>query len=340
MRQEKGLDRRSWLATAGLVLACRRQKFEPPVGVTDPSTAPPPAEPAPVDAADDGASEAAAAEAPYPKTEPKEMLGELALHDWALPGDTKLGRRAVVLVPTHLQKGERVPLLIALHGLAETVADEMGAYAWVRRYGIGNGYAHARAPETISLASLNKMATELRVAELRAELAKQPFRGMVIACPYTPNIWKAAPTPDLVLDAYTPWLFDVLLPRLRAETPINDRVAVDGVSLGGYASLGVGVRKLDAIHSLGCVQAAVSTADASKWADRIAKAFATHGNRPLHLLTSTTDAFRQPVEALSAALTKRAVPHTFRLAIGPHDQPFLRGPGSLEMLLFHDRALR
>lgn len=336
MRQEKGLDRRSWLATVGLAVACRRQKVEPPVGVTDPTTAPPPDEPAPVDAA----PELAVAEAPYPKTPAKELIGELALHDWALPGDAKLGRRAVVLVPTHLQKGERVPLLIALHGLAETVDEEMGAYAWVKRYGVGNGYAHARAPQTISLASLNKMVTELRVAELRAELAKQPFRGMVIACPYTPNIWKAAPTPELVLDAYAPWLFDVLLPRLRAETPVNDKVAVDGVSLGGYASLGVGVRKLDAIHSLGCVQAAVSTADAGKWADRIAKAFATHGQKPLHLLTSTTDAFRQPVEALSAALHKRAIPHTFRLAIGPHDQPFLRGPGSLEMLLFHDRALR
>jgi len=33
------------------------------------------------------------------------------------------------------------------------------------------------------------------------------------------------------------------------------------------------------------------------------------------------------------------VAHTFRLAIGPHDQPFLRGPGSLEMLVWHDRNL-
>ncbi len=336
MRREQGLDRRAWLASVGVALACRRQTAEPPVGVTDPSTAPRVDVPGPVDAA----PEVAIADAPYPKTPPKELVGELALHDWALPGDAKLGRRAVVLVPTHLKKGERVPLLIALHGLAETVDEEMGAYAWVKRYGIGDGYAHARAPETISLAGLNKMVTELRVAELRAELGKQPFAGMVIACPYTPNIWKAAPTPDLVLDAYTPWLFDVLLPRLRAETPVNDKVAVDGVSLGGYASLGVGVRKLDSIHSLGCVQAAVSTADADKWAERIAKAFASHGQKPLHLLTSTTDAFRQPVEALSASLKKRSVPHTFRLAIGPHDQPFLRGPGSLEMLLFHDRALR
>jgi hypothetical protein len=264
--------------------------------------------------------------------------GNLALHDWAVPGD--LAKRVVVLVPTHLKPGERVPLMIALHGLAETVDQEMGAYAWVKRYGIGNGYAHARDPQSITLEGLGKMATDARVAELRAELTATPFRGMVIACPYTPNIWKAMPTPDLVLDAYTPWLFDVLLPRLRSETPVNDKLALDGVSLGGYASLGVGVRKLDALSTLGCVQAAVSSGDADRWSERIAKAFATHGVRPLQLLTSTSDAFRQPVEALSAALKKRSVPHTFRLAIGPHDQPFLRGPGSLEMLLFHERALR
>jgi hypothetical protein len=336
MRGEKGLDRRTWLATVGALLGCRQQNVEPPVGVTDPAT--PVVPPFVVDAAVDVAPDAVE-DAPYPQAAPKEMIGELALHDWALPGDAKIGRRAVVLVPTHLKKGERVPLLIALHGLAETENEEMGAYAWVKRYGIGNGYAHARAPESITLEGLGKMVTELRVAELRADLGKQPFRGMVIACPYTPNIWKAAPNPDLVLDAYTPWLFDVLLPRLRAETPMNNKVALDGVSLGGYASLGVGVRRLDAIDSLGCVQAAVSTGDADKWAGRIAKAFQTHGNKPLHLLTSTTDAFRQPVETLSASLKKRAVPHVFRLAIGPHDQPFLRGPGSLEMLLFHDRAL-
>jgi hypothetical protein len=80
--------------------------------------------------------------------------GELALHDWVLPGDPKVSRRAVVLVPTHLAKGERVPLLVLLHGLAETADEEMGAYAWVKRYGVGEGYAHLRAPVRITLAGL------------------------------------------------------------------------------------------------------------------------------------------------------------------------------------------
>lgn len=336
------LARREWLALTAAAVACRKREEGPPVGITDPSTAtvPPPPSAAPSPAID-AATVDAVADAPYPSTPAKETIanGDLALHDWSLPGDAKLARRAVVLVPTHLKPGERVPLLIALHGLAETVSEELGAYAWVKKYGIGEGYAHARAPETITREGLGNMATPARVSELRAELFAKAFRGMVIACPYTPNIWKAMATPDLVLDGYAPWLFDVLLPRLRAETPINAKVGLDGVSLGGYAALGVGVRKMDAIDALGCVQAAVSSADADRWSDRIAKSMATHGARPLHLLTSTADAFREPVTSLSAALTKRGVAHTFRLAIGPHDQPFLRGPGSLEMLLWHDRNL-
>lgn len=341
------LARRQWLALAAAAVACRKREEGPPVGITDPSTATVPASstvPSSSASAPPDARVDAVEDAPYPSTPAKETIanGELALHDWSLPGDAKLSRRAVVLVPTHLKPGERVPLLIALHGLAETASEELGAYAWVKKYGIGEGYAHARAPETITREGLGNMATPARVSELRSELFAKAFRGMVIACPYTPNIWKAMATPDLVLDGYAAWLFDVLLPRLRAETPMildSRSIGLDGVSLGGYASLGVGVRKMDAIGALGCVQAAVSSADADKWSDRIAKAMATHGARPLHLLTSTADAFREPVTALSASLTKRGVAHTFRLALGPHDQPFLRGPGSLEMLLWHDRNL-
>jgi enterochelin esterase-like enzyme len=165
---------------------------------------------------------------------------------------------------------------------------------------------------------------------------------MVMACPYTPNIWKVGGSPDAAIDAYTTWLFEVLLPRLRIETPVltdAKYLGVDGVSLGGYASLGVGVRKADEIGSIGCVQAAISTGDAEKWTERLTRAFERSGPRPIHLLTSTQDVFRAPMEALDRALTKRGVAHTLRVAVGPHDQPFLRGPGSVEMLLWHARAL-
>ena len=290
------------------------------------------------------ASTAPPAPAPYPEDAPKRLVAndELAVHDWSLPGDPKISRRCVVLVPRHLAVGERVPLLVALHGLAETIDETMGAYAWLDKYGIAEGYAHLRAPETMSVASLGKMITQDRLDELHADLAKSPFRGMVVACPYTPNIWKVSPDVEATIGALSSWIFDVLVPRLRAETPVRTErefLGVDGVSLGGYASLGVGIRRAADLGSIGCVQAAISVAEAPSFADRFAKSFAASGVRPLHLLTSTADVFRKPVEALDHALEDRAVAHEFRLALGPHDQPFLRGPGSVEMLLWHARAL-
>jgi enterochelin esterase-like enzyme len=165
---------------------------------------------------------------------------------------------------------------------------------------------------------------------------------MVIACPYTPNFWKVSPDVEATITALSNWIFEVLVPRLRASTPVRTErefLGLDGVSLGGYASLGIGIRRAADLGSIGCVQAAISIGESPSFADRFAKSFATSGARPLHLLTSTADVFRKPVESLDAALTAHKVPHDFRLAIGPHDQPFLRGPGSVEMLLWHARSL-
>jgi enterochelin esterase-like enzyme len=186
------------------------------------------------------------------------------------------------------------------------------------------------------------VVSDTRVNELHADLAATPFKGMVIACPYTPNFWKVSPDVESTLDALATWIFDVLVPRLESTTPVlkgRNHLGLDGVSLGGYASLAVGVRKAGELGAIGCVQAAISVAEAPGWSDKFAKVFAKEGARPLGLLTSTIDVFRTSVEALDKELTARKVPHDFRLAIGPHDQPFLRGPGSLEMLLWHARKL-
>jgi enterochelin esterase-like enzyme len=350
------MQRRTALgAIAACLAASCRKTDSAPVGVTSASEAESAAAPGSASASGSASGSASATgsasgtasapqPAPYPQDAAKRSIAndELALHDWALPGDPKISKRCVVLVPKHLAVGERVPLLVALHGLAETIDETMGAYAWVDKYGVGEGYAHLRAPDTMTIESLGKMMKQDRLDALHAELAKDPFRGMVIACPYTPNIWKVSPDVESTIGALSDWLFDVLVPRLRAETPVRSErefLGLDGVSLGGYASLGVGIRRAADLGSIGCVQAAISQAEAPSFADRFAKSFAATGARPLHLLTSTADVFRKPVEALDKALAARKVAHDFRLAIGPHDQPFLRGPGSVEMLLWHARAL-
>ena len=61
------------------------------------------------------------------------------------------------------------------------------------------------------------------------------------------------------------------------------------------------------------------------------------GPRDVHLLTSEGDPFLAGHVAFAAALTKHGVPFEKRVLPGPHDQPWLREAGTIEMLLYQDR---
>jgi hypothetical protein len=60
----------------------------------------------------------------------------------------------------------------------------------------------------------------------------------------------------------------------------------------------------------------------------------------LRLLTSVGDFYRGVTKQLHDALSRQGVPHDDALVAGPHDYVFNRGPGAIEMLLWHDRVLR
>lgn len=79
---------------------------------------------------------------PVASNAPLDAAG-LELRDVSLPG---AGKRMVLLVPTHLPPGARVPLLVLHHGLGETGDARMGSYAWVERYGLAEAYARLRRP--------------------------------------------------------------------------------------------------------------------------------------------------------------------------------------------------
>ncbi|WP_437573182.1 hypothetical protein [Sorangium sp. So ce887] len=263
------------------------------------------------------------------------------VRDLQVPGDRALGRRFTLLVPRHLAPGERVPLLVLLHGLGETGDPRLGAFAWLERYGLGSAYERLRRPP-LGRTSRRKDWTDARLAEINAALAAQPFRGLAVACPYTPNVHKA-PNPSAALDGYARWLAEVVLPRARAEAPVLDgaaRTSLDGCSLGGYVGIEVFLRRPELFGAWGGVQSAVSAHRAPAYADRLARAVAAAGPRDLHLLTSKGDPFHDANAALAAQLAKRSIPHTLRVLPGPHDQPWLRETGTLEMLLFHDRRPR
>lgn len=274
---------------------------------------------------------------------------DLAILDLTVEGPRDFGRRFTLFVPNHLARDERVPLLVLLHGLGETGDPRTGAWAWQERYGLGEAYDRLRRPP-IARTSRRLDLPDARVAELNAALAARPFRGMVIACPYTPNLPRAA-NPPASFDAYAAWLVDVVIPRARKEAPVviadPAHTALDGCSLGGAVGLEVFLRRPDQFAAWGGVQSAIGAPRAPGFADRLAAAVskvpvvAGAPKAPsIHLETSTADPFRDSNVALARELTKRGVANDLLVLPGPHDQPWLREAGTLEMLLWHDRRPR
>lgn len=266
---------------------------------------------------------------------------DLAQHDLVLDGDRKIARRALVLAPTHVSAKTRLPVLVLLHGLGETGNELLGIHAWGERYGAVGAYERLRRPPLQRTLERARYLTDDRLRTLDAALADRPFRGMVLVCPVTPNPRRIGSV-ERVLDRYADWIDETLLPAVRAKVPSAEGPAstgLDGCSLGGWVGMEVFLRKPWLFGSFGCVQAAFNVAKARRYAERIAETFAGAAPRPVHVETSSTDPFRRANETLAERLGQLGVPHELRVPPGPHNQPWLREVGTLEMLLWHDRQL-
>ncbi|MBI4701219.1 MAG: hypothetical protein HY744_08690 [Deltaproteobacteria bacterium] len=255
-----------------------------------------------------------------------------------IEGDRALARRVVLLVPGHLGPDERVPLLVALHGLGETGDERSGAYAWLERYGLGSAYERLRRPPLRELGKRGDFAPG-RLAEVAAMLVERPFRGLCVACPYTPNVYRA-PRREPLLDRYSRWLVEAVLPRVRNEAPVYGDAAhtsLDGCSLGGYVGLEVFLRQTEHFGAWGSVQGAIAAQRIPGYVALVGAAFARLGPRPIHLVTSGGDPYRAVNVAFAGALRRAGIACDLVVGRGPHDQPWLREAGAIEMLLWHDR---
>jgi len=224
----------------------------------------------------------------------------------------RLSQLFVLATPRHLESYERVPLVVLLHGLGETGDPRMGAWAWMERYGLGTSYDRLRAAGSM--------------------------RGLVLACPYMPDLPVASPG---AFDEYARWLADTVVPRARREASAAfDSAAytyLGGCSLGGHFSIEVLLRRPEAFSAWAGVQTALSADAAGRYGARLA---ATGAKRPLLVETSSGDPFRAGNEALSQALARAGASSTFVELPGPHDQPWLRRAGTPRMLQWLDDVPR
>jgi pimeloyl-ACP methyl ester carboxylesterase len=263
---------------------------------------------------------------------------DLEQHDLRLEGDPRISRRSLLLVPKHRPKPEKPAILVLLHGLGETGNEDLGIRAWAELYGLVKAYERLRRPPLRRTLERRPYFTEARQTELNRSLGAEPFRGLVLACPVTPNPYRAGPQS---LDHYADWIEKTLLPAVRERAGLekNTKIGLDGCSLGGYVALEVFLRKPELFATLGGVQSAFGVQAALRYADALAKTLQKVGPRRLHVETSSGDPYRKANEALSRKLTELGVKNDLVVPPGPHDQPWLREIGTLEMLLWHERAL-
>ncbi len=246
---------------------------------------------------------------------------------------SEAGRRYVVLTPRYLQPGAKLPVVVLLHGLGETMDPRLGAYAWLEKYGLGQAWQRLMRPP-LARTSARGEWTDERLAEVNASLAADPFRGFVMICPHMPN-----PKGPAEVGAYASWLTGPLLAKVRAELPeagtARDETYLAGVSLGGWVSLEVLVRAPETFSVWAGVQTAIGTWAADGFVEKIARAPVRP--RAMLVLTSTQDHWRASSEALASAFRARKLACDGRTIPGPHDQPWLREAGTIETLLWLDR---
>lgn len=264
---------------------------------------------------------------------PPEGAPGVTLRDLSFSGGPS--DRALVVYPEGATG--KLPVLIALHGRGEAVRGaEAGAYGWWRDYRLSGALAAMKRGRIVA-EDLQGHVDLGRVPTLNRSLAARPYRGLVVVCPHAPDVIGQGLDASL---AFATWMTSTLLPRVRAESPAGDMTGIDGVSLGGRIALVAGSANPAVFTAVGSLQAAIREAEVGELAQRARAWRSVRKDGALRLLTSDGDPFARTIAALHEDLLALGVAHEHVVTAGPHDYSFNRGPGGIEMLLFHDRVLR
>ncbi|WP_234023056.1 alpha/beta hydrolase [Sorangium cellulosum] len=245
-------------------------------------------------------------------------------------------QRALLLAP---DGAAALPLLVALHGRGEAVrGPEVGARGWRDDYRLDAALRRIASPP-LTPDDLGQMATRERLAQLNASLAQHPYRGLCIATPFTPDLRDRSAEGAA---GFGRFVVERLLPRVRAEAgcqAAREATGIDGVSLGGRLALLVGLSHPDVFGAVGALQPAVRATEAEMFSALARRAME---RRPvaLRLVSSEADPFLPAIRAISDRLRQDGVAHELLVVPGPHDYAWNRGPGGIEMVLWHERVQR
>ena len=216
-----------------------------------------------------------------------------------------------------------------------------GARGWLDDYDLARAMQRLLEPP-LKKRDFQGYVTSQRLRRINRELSAQPYGGLIVVCPYLPDVLRRDSAFENA-ELLARFIVDVLLPRVYEKTPAIGSAAatgIDGVSLGGRAALLVGLSRPKAFGTVGALQAALDGSEVRRFAELGKAALRENPALDLRLLTSDRDHFLRVNQRLSAAWKERKVAHQFSRVQGTHSYRFNRGPGGLEMLLYHDRVLR
>jgi enterochelin esterase-like enzyme len=259
---------------------------------------------------------------------------------WQLQGPFG-AQPVVVVIPKSADEAHRLPVLLVFHGRGESLkAPERGARGFIDDYGLLDALQRLETPP-LSRSDFGGSVTAQRLQILNDSLRTHPYRGLIVVCPYLPDVLRADNlfTEGKVLARF---IVHSVLPKVQAETPALPgaaQVAVDGVSLGGRAALALAAYEPSSLAVVAATQPALDEKELGVLASQLAHARQQNPELRLRLLTSDQDYFLQTTLMFSKGLQAMGVEHQIDQVLGNHSYDFNRGPGVYEMLLFADRAL-
>jgi len=232
---------------------------------------------------------------------------------------------------------KKYPLLIVFGGAGECArSPRQSALAWMHYYKADEAVLALQGNRLVS-DNFRGLVKPHELNDFNRRLKRSPYEGIILACPSTPLV-SAQAGPEL--PEMEEYIMDELLPALKKRYRVmENRIGVDGVSMGGSRSMFYGLKYPEVFSSIGSVQGAFGPyLDIYRYLVKTNRQLLR--KRSLQLITSDRDVMLQSVETMHKLLLEHHIPHSYLVLTGPHDYIFNQGPGAISLLVFHNQALR